>query len=90
MERSSLANRDFLNFAKTLAEKNKIPFQYKRTGSGGNDAGRIQTASNGCKTLAIAAPCRYLHSPGCVISKKDFEAVRSLAILICERIDEIC
>ena len=90
MERSSLANRDFLNFAKTLAEKNNIPFQYKRTGSGGNDAGRIQIASNGCKTLAIAAPCRYLHSPGCVISKKDYKAVRSLAILICERIDEIC
>ena len=89
MERSSLANRDFLNFAKKLADENGIAYQIKRTGNGGNNAGRIQVAEKGCKTLAMAVPCRYLHSPACVISKKDFEAVRSLAILISERIDEI-
>lgn len=90
IENSSLADRDMLEFAKKVAQTENIKYQLKRTNRGGNDAGVIQTSLEGCKTLAMAVPCRYLHSSGCVISETDFECVRKLAQKICERIGEIC
>ena len=90
MERSSLADIDMLEFAKKTATEEGVPFQLKRTGNGGNNAGTIQLAGFGVKTLAMAVPCRYLHSPGCVINRRDYEAAEKLAIKICERIDELC
>ncbi len=90
MERTSLANKEMLEFAKKIAEEEKIPYQYKRTGSGGNNAGAVGVVGEGVKTLAMAIPCRYLHTPSCVIARKDLESVENLAIKICERIDEIC
>lgn len=35
--------------------------------AGGNDAKAIHVSAGGVKTLAISLPCRYLHSPSCVI-----------------------
>lgn len=90
MERTSLANKEMLEFATTVAAEEKIPYQFKRTGSGGNNAGAIGVAGTGVKTLAMAVPCRYLHTSSCVIAKKDLESAETLAIKICERIDEIC
>ena len=90
MERSSLADSDMLSFAKKTALEENLPFQLKRTGNGGNNAGTIQLAGCGVKTLAMAVPCRYLHSPGCVINRKDYLAAEKLAIKICERIDTLC
>ncbi|MBQ3054313.1 MAG: M42 family peptidase [Clostridia bacterium] len=90
MERSSLADIDMLSFAKKIAHKAGICYQLKRTGNGGNNAGKIQVAGRGTKTLAMAIPCRYLHSPVCVISEKDLQLGEKLAIEICERMDEIC
>ena len=66
--------KHLFNFAK---EKN-IDVQYKRTNSGGNDARAIQIAGNGVKTAAVSVPCRYLHSPAGIISKKDYYSVKNL------------
>lgn len=90
MEYSSVANSEMLDFAKKVALEEKIPYQFKKTGSGGNNAGTYQVAGCGAATLAMAVPCRYLHSPTCVINKMDYEAAKSLAVKICERIDELC
>lgn len=90
MEYSSVANAEMLEFAKKTATEEGISWQVKKTGSGGNNAGSFQVAGCGAKTLAMAVPCKYLHSPACVINKKDFEAAVSLGIKICERIDELC
>ena len=52
--------------------------------AGGNDAGAIHTAAGGVQTLAISVPCRYLHSPSCVIDPKDAYAVRDLAKVLAQ------
>lgn len=90
MEYSSVANAEMLRFSQKTATEEGIPWQVKKTGSGGNNAGVFQVSGCGAKTLAMAVPCKYLHSPACVINKKDFEAAVSLGIKICERIDELC
>ncbi len=90
MERTSLANASFLEFAKKIADEEGLPYQIKGTGNGGNNAGAIGVAGMGVKTLAMAVPCRYLHSPGCVINYGDYENTEKLARIICERIDEKC
>ncbi len=61
-----------------IAEKNNIPVQYKKTATGGNDAGAIHLSSGGVKTAVISVPARYIHSPSSVIQKSDYEAVKSL------------
>lgn len=90
MENSSAAHIEMLDFARKLAVEEKIPYQLKRSSSGGNNAGTIQTSGGGVKTLAMSVPCRYLHSPGCVINREDYENALRLAFVICERIDELC
>ncbi|UKI38332.1 MAG: hypothetical protein L6V93_10495 [Clostridiales bacterium] len=46
-------------------------YQYKKTVMGGNDAGSISTASDGCATAVISLPTRYIHSPISVSKKSD-------------------
>lgn len=67
-----------------IAEKNGIPAQPKTVVAGGNDAGVIFKTRAGIPVQALSLPCRYLHSPGCVICEKDYEAVRDLAVLLAE------
>ncbi|MDP4119196.1 MAG: M42 family metallopeptidase [Bacillota bacterium] len=90
MERTSSATVEMRGFIEKIAESEGIPYQYKRSGSGGNNAGSVQIAGGGVQTATLSVPCRYLHSPGCVISRGDFEKAKKLAVAICERMDEIC
>lgn len=61
-----------------LAEENNILYQYRKSSSGGNDAGAIHKAKHGAKVIAISIPCRYIHSSVSVASKKDYQSVLSL------------
>lgn len=77
-DRTSLADRGLLeHFAKT-AEKEGIPYQWKTTVSGGNDAGRIQTSGTGVRTLVVSVPCRYIHSPVSVLDLHDLKNMHKL------------
>lgn len=78
MDRSTIYNKQLYQAAFRLAEEQGIPIQTKTMVAGGNDAGAIHTAAGGVKTLAISLPCRYLHSPSCVIDPEDGEAVLKL------------
>ena len=82
IERSSRGDIDFVRFIKNTADENGIPCQFKRTTAGGNDAGNIQIAGAGVKTAAIAVPTRYLHSPVCVIDKRDFESIKEILKIV--------
>ena len=73
-----------MDYALALAKEKGIKAQIKRYVSGGNDAGKIHKRLFGIKTLAISIPTRYLHSPACVATIDDFEAVRQLAMAIIE------
>ena len=83
LDRSTVYDRDFVNFA--LRFKDKVPLQIKEFVSGGNDASAIHRAGNGCHTLAISAPTRYLHSASCVLDLRDYYAIEELIYrIICD------
>ena len=65
-----------------LAAENGIPAQPKTVVAGGNDAGVIFKTRGGIAVQAISLPCRYLHSPSCVIRESDYAASRDLAVLL--------
>ena len=73
MDRSTLYNRELFDKAFEIAEKNSIKCQPKTMVAGGNDAGAIHKSRGGVKVLTVSVPCRYLHSPGCVIKYSDVE-----------------
>ncbi len=79
MDRSTIYDRKLYKLAFDIAEQNGIPVQTKTVIAGGNDSGAIHVGSGGVRTCAISVPCRYLHSPSCVIKKSDYEAVKALA-----------
>ncbi len=89
MERSSRSDIEFVRLIKETAEKNSIPYQFKRTVKGGNDAGAIQVANDGVKTAVISVPCRYIHSAVSVADKIDFENTYRLALAVCNDIGRI-
>ncbi len=66
--------------AMEVAMKNGIKAQTKTMIAGGNNASQIHKASCGVKCLAVSVPCRYLHSPSCVIKKSDVEDVKNLVL----------
>jgi putative aminopeptidase FrvX len=39
------------------------------------------------KTTSISVPCRYIHSPVSVMSRKDFESVRDLVLTALQDFD---
>ena len=87
MDSGTIVNRKYLDFLNKISDG--IDVQYKKTTAGGNDAGAIHQTAEGVVVASISVPCRYLHSPAGIASKKDIEAVESLAKRVLERIDEV-
>lgn len=73
MDRSTVYNKALFDRAFEVAKEKNIPCQPKTLVAGGNDAGVIHKSRGGVKTLTVSVPCRYLHSPGCVIKYSDAE-----------------
>ena len=48
--------------------------------SGGNNAGAIHLSGCGVRTMAISAPCRYIHTANSIVNPKDIESM----LLLCE------
>ncbi|MCR5599206.1 MAG: M42 family peptidase [Ruminococcus sp.] len=63
--------------------------QTKTMIAGGNDAGAIHISGNGVRTIAISVPCRYLHSPSCVIDMTDLQSSYKLVKILARRIPEL-
>lgn len=78
MDRRTIYDKEMIALAFDCAEKSKIKAQYKRAVVGGNDAGVIHSSRSGVRTLAVSLPCRYLHSPNCVVNKQDCENMLKL------------
>ena len=82
-------DKELYKIAFEIAEENKIPCQTKTMIAGGNDSGAIHVSGKGVRTIAISAPCRYLHSPSCVVQKSDLEACEILTEKLIVRIFNI-
>lgn len=79
MDNGAIFDRELYSLAMKTASENEIPVQTKTLIAGGNDSRSIHVSRGGVRTCAISVPCRYLHSPSCVIKESDFNAVKQLA-----------
>jgi endoglucanase len=81
MDKQTIYDIDEVRYLVNLAKKNNIPYQYRNSALGGNDAGAIHSTKSGAKVLSVSVPCRYLHSPVNVASKDDYNNVVELVKL---------
>lgn len=86
MDNGTLYNKDLVNKVLACAKENSISAQPKTAVAGGTNAGVIHKSRNGVKTVNLAVPCRYIHSPYGVCSKSDIEDIYSLAVLTAENL----
>ena len=84
MDKSLIVDKNVVDRLVNVATNSGIPFQSKQVISGGTDAGRIRLTSGGIPCGLVALPCRYLHSPACVINLDDY---RNLISLVREYVD---
>ena len=73
MDATSIYQKKYLEAIIKVAQDEKIPYQYRRTGMGGTDAGSYHIGAEGIPCIGIAVACRYIHSPVSVMHKNDFE-----------------
>ena len=89
MDRSTVYDRGLYNLAFDISKENNIPCQTKTMIAGGNDSGAIHISGDGVRTIAVSVPCRYLHSPSCVIEMNDLESCYNLVKIMAERIPQL-
>lgn len=85
MDRSAMYDKELYDIAFEQAAVKNILCQTKTTIAGGNNSGAIHTSRGGIKTIAVSAPCRYIHSPSCIVNKNDLIACRDMVNAIIEK-----
>jgi len=88
MDRSTMYDKELYRIAFETSAEEKIPCQTKSMIAGGNDSGAIHISGKGVRTLAVSVPCRYLHSPSCVIDYSDFENTYKLVNALIKKVAE--
>lgn len=78
MDRRTLYDKALYDLIMESAKRIQVPAQTKTMIAGGNDAGSIQQSCAGVRVAAVSLPCRYIHSPSCVISEKDLKSTSAL------------
>ena len=73
MDSGSIPHRKMLAQVVSLAKQHGVPFQFRRTTTGRNDAGPIQRSQGGSATVTISVPCKNIHSPVAIASVSDFD-----------------
>lgn len=89
MDRHTIYDKELYRLAFDIAEEQSFPCQTKTMIAGGNDAGAVHISGRGVRTMAVSLPCRYLHSPSCVIDTADLENSYKLVKTLIGRIHEI-
>ncbi len=83
MDRRTMYDKALFDGIFRLAAEHHIAAQPKTVVAGGNDAGAMQTAGAGARVAAVSVPCRYIHSPSCVLDDRDVqEAYRLLEVMM--------
>lgn len=89
MDRSTVYDKELYRLAFDTAEKCGLPCQTKTMIAGGNDSGAIHLTGKGIRTIAVSVPCRYLHSPSCVINLADLGNTLALVRVLSEKVHEL-
>lgn len=91
MDRRTIYDKEYYQYAFEIARSQNIPCQVKQAVAGGNDAGAIHVSRGGVRTLAVSLPCRYLHSAVSLVSQKDLDSVEKIVSFLLEGISRgIC
>lgn len=85
MDRGTIYDNALYNLALDTGRQQGISAQVKEGVYGGNDARSIQTARGGVRCVAVSMPCRYIHSPACVLKVEDIENTARLVRALSER-----
>jgi len=72
MDRTFIADRRLVDLLINTAETEGLPYQFKRPGIGGTDAGAVHLVREGVPTTVVSVPARYIHSPVAVLDLADF------------------
>ncbi len=84
-DRQTIANRRFLEFMMSVAEKYSIPYQLRRVKGGSNDYGAIHKVREGIVGGGISVPVRYIHAPAQLISLDDYQnTIRLVSAILTE------
>ena len=78
MDRTTISDKRLVNLLVDTAKKENIPYQFKRTVTGGTDAGAIHRARGGVPSITVSVPTRYIHAPVSMINLSDFENTAEL------------
>ena len=73
MDRSVIADRRLVRLLTNTGEELGIPYQLKRPGISGTNAGAINRVREGVPSVTVAIPCRYIHSPVGLLRLDDFD-----------------
>lgn len=85
MDRATIYDPELYALAMQTAKDCQIGCQTKSMIVGGNDSGAVHVSGGGIRTIALSLPCRYLHSPSCVIKRSDYNQTLDLAVQLFER-----
>ncbi len=80
MDRGTVYDYNLYKRAMNIAAENGINAQTKTLVAGGNDSQAVQRVGDGVRVMAVSVPCRYLHSPVCVIEKSDLDETMKLLL----------
>ena len=88
-DKGGFSDRELFCAAKEICKEQDIPYQIKNQVIGATDAAGMGKAASGCRTLAVAVPTRYIHSPSSVFNPKDLEPSAKLLSAMVERFAQI-
>ncbi|HOB86102.1 MAG TPA: M42 family metallopeptidase [Bacillota bacterium] len=73
MDQSVIADRGLVRELVRAAEGAGLPYQYRRFTGGQTDAGAVSLAREGVPCTVVSVPCRYIHSPHCLLQERDLK-----------------
>ncbi|ADL12807.1 M42 family metallopeptidase [Acetohalobium arabaticum] len=78
MDATIIPNRSLLQEIITVAEKEEIDYQFRKSTAAGTDAGRVHLSKEGIPTAVISVPVRYIHSPASMLNLDDYQTTHDL------------
>ena len=88
IDKTCICDRKLTDLLIRIAEENNIPYQIKKPGIGGTDAGVISKSREGVRCGVIALPARYIHSSVSVAKRNDIENMVKLVNIFVEKTKE--
>lgn len=77
-DKGSVYLKEYRDMVINVAEKNNIPYQFRKSSMGGTDALNYHRANSGMPVVNISVGCRYIHTPVSIADKNDIENTKLL------------